>query len=101
MGGIQSGRVRDTEAVRKQLIRNAVAAAKINAETISEAAGMTLGQIVTIEYGWSEARFGRETEDLFDLPTFCRDRSVESIGPVFLPNDLTTTDTVNVVYKIV
>lgn len=90
--------INDTEVVRKQLLRNSVTAAKINAETIADAAGITLGPIVTIEYGWSEARFNNYEEDLLDIPTFCRDH--EESEPVFLPNDLTKTDTVTVVYEI-
>ncbi|MEI6206227.1 MAG: SIMPL domain-containing protein [Desulfuromonadales bacterium] len=54
--------VSDTEAVRMQLLRNAVAAAKVNAETIADAAGISLGSIISVEYGWSEVRLYNELD---------------------------------------
>ena len=88
--------VSDTEAIRKQLIRNSVAAARINAETISDAGGITLGQIVSIEYGRNLERFG--SDDVYDIPTFLRRESDAVLSIV--PADMTSTDTVTVVYEI-
>lgn len=88
--------VNDTEAIRKQLIRNSVAAARSNAETIADAGGITLGQIISIESGRNMERFGND--DVYDIPTFLRKENdaVLSIVPV----DMTSTDTVTVVYEI-
>lgn len=89
--------VSDTEAMRRQLIRNSVAAAKINAETISDAGGITLGQIISIEYGRKQERFG--SDDVYDIPTFLRKESDAALSIV--PADVTSTDSVTVVYEIV
>ena len=89
--------VSDTETIRKQLIRNSVAAAISNAETIADAGGITLGQIVSIEYGRNLERFGND--DVYDIPTFLRKESDAALSIV--PVDVTSTDNVTVVYEIV
>ena len=86
--------ISDTEAVRKQLLRNSVVAAKANAETISEAAGITLGAIISVEYGWSEVRFYNEV----DYDACCVEEPCTP--PDIVPNDFSTSDTVTVVYEI-
>ena len=88
--------VSDLEAIRRQLIRNSVAAARINAETISDAGGITLGQIVSIEYGRNLERFG--SDDVYDIPTFLRKENDAVLSIV--PADITSTDSVTVVYEI-
>lgn len=92
--------ISDTETIRKQLIQNSVVAARINAETICGAAGIMLGQIVTIEYGRSDADFDEDVFARLDRPTFIRSRNSDDIYPNMMPNNITTTDTVNVVYEI-
>lgn len=88
--------VSDMEAIRKQLIRNSVAAAKSNAETIADAGVITLGQIVSVEYGRNIERFGND--DVYDIPTFLRKESDAVLSIV--PADITSTDTVTVAYEI-
>ena len=87
--------VSDPESVRKQLLRNSVAVAKTNAETIADAAGITLGQINSIEYGWSEVRFYNEVD--YDSAPCCGE---EPCPPDIQPNDLNASDTVTVIYEI-
>lgn len=48
--------VEDSAALRQQALDNAVSEARRNAETLAEAAGVALKQILSIEYGWSEVR---------------------------------------------
>ena len=87
--------VSNPETVRRQLLRNSVAVAKVNADTIADAAGITLGQIITIEYGWSEVRFYNETD--YDASPCCGE---ELCPPDIQPNDLNASDTVTVTYEI-
>jgi len=87
--------VSDPEPARKQLLRNSVAVAKGNAETIAEAAGVTLGAIVSIDYGWSEVRFYDDTDY---APQGCC--VAEEPAPYIEPNDINQTDIVTVVYEI-
>jgi uncharacterized protein YggE len=87
--------VSDSEPARKQLLRNSVAVAKSNAETIAEAAGVTLGAIVSIDYGWSEVRFYDDTEY---APKCCE--GAQPSPPFIEPDNINQTDTVTVVYEI-
>jgi uncharacterized protein YggE len=89
--------VSDNESARKRLLRNAVAAARVNAETIADAAGISLGPIASIEYGWSEVRFS-------DEPDYERGGcyvAAEMCAPDIEPNELNASDTVTLVYEIV
>jgi len=88
--------ISDPEAVKKQLLRNAVAVAKTNAETIADAAGIKLGQIASIEYGWSEVRFYNELD--YEANSCCEGPA--PCPPDIQPNDMSTTDTVTVIYEI-
>ncbi len=47
----------DRQGFRQRLLAAAVGAARQNAATIAEAAGLRLGAVVGIEYGWTELRF--------------------------------------------
>ncbi len=49
--------VRDTEAAKNRLLGNAVADAAGKAKVLAQAAGVTLGSIVTIEYSLGEVAF--------------------------------------------
>lgn len=46
----------DPDDFRQRLLAAAVAAARRNAATITEASGVRLGRIVGIEYGWTDVR---------------------------------------------
>lgn len=46
----------DPDGFRQRLLGAAVAAARLNAATIADAAGVRLGPIAGIEYGWTEVR---------------------------------------------
>ncbi len=49
--------VRDTEAAKNRLLGNAVADATEKAKVLAQAAGLTLGSIVTMDYSWGEIEF--------------------------------------------
>ena len=48
--------VRDKDALRKEVLTRAVEVAKENAATLASAAGVTLGKLMQMDYGWSEVR---------------------------------------------
>jgi len=89
--------VSDTESVRKQLLRNAVSAAKMNAETIADAADINLGKITSIEYGWSEVRLYNEVD--YDA-SCCLSEGPGQYAPDIEANDLYAADTVTIVFEI-
>jgi len=90
--------VSNTETLTNQLIRNSVASARTNAKTISDAAGITLGQIVTIVYGRGLERFDNNFNDDYDVPTFLRNAGDSALSIV--PIDIKKTNSVTVVYEV-
>ena len=46
--------VKDTSGIKKKALEKAVAEAKRNAAVLTEAAGVQLGDIMNIDYGWEE-----------------------------------------------
>lgn len=46
--------VKDPEAVKNELLGKAIEDSKIKAEVLSKAAGISLGEIKTIDYSWGE-----------------------------------------------
>ena len=92
--------VKDKEAVKNVLLEKSIADAKAKAAVLSNAAGVTLKDIVNINYSWGEM-------DLeVSLMTNCFSNRMErwSSGdgyPMnFEPDDITVTDTVTVVWKL-
>ena len=54
--------VKDSEPLRQEAIAEAVKNCKEKAQVLSEAAGVTLGEILQIDYSWSEVRFESSME---------------------------------------
>jgi uncharacterized protein YggE len=48
--------VRDKDALRRKALAKAVEEARENARTLAEAAGVTLGELRRIDYGWTEVQ---------------------------------------------
>jgi hypothetical protein len=74
-----------------------VRVAKENAEALSAAAGVTLGKLQQIDYGWSEVRiYDREASVLCesDAPSSpCCEADIE-------PEDVSAEDNVTLVYEM-
>ena len=92
--------VKDAEAAKNRLLAKAVADSKEKAQVLAEAAGVTLGDIVTIDYSWGEIEFlSRPVER-------CMTMSAKNAAPAdgysldIEPDDIDVTDTVTVVWKI-
>ena len=68
--------------------------AKDNAQTLSQSAGVQLGEILRIDYGWTEVRFEERvmSYDSAEMPT--------SPMPDIEPAEMTASDNVTVVWKI-
>lgn len=92
--------IKDTEAAKNQLLGKAVTDSKEKAKVLTEAAGVTLGDIITIDYSWGEITFLSEpmhkcmslVEDCC-MPAGSYDIDIE-------PDDINVTDTVTVVWEI-
>lgn len=57
-------KLKDDREIKKLLLEDAVADAKIKAETLASAAGLNLGEILNIQYDWSELEIGFLNYDL-------------------------------------
>lgn len=85
--------LKDKQALQKELLETAVELAKRNAEIIARSAGITLGPIRSIEYGWSEVRLeGSLCFEAREFPNALAD--IE-------PEDLTAQDSVTITWDII
>ena len=92
--------IKDTEAAKNQLLGKAVADSKEKAHILADAASVTLGDILTIDYSWEEIEFLSEpmARNLSLAGERCMspqgyDIDIES-------DDIDVSDTVTVVWQI-
>jgi uncharacterized protein len=85
--------VKDEAALKQRVLEAAVAMARQNADTLARAAGVTLGEILDIEYGWTEVHFRSEFR-VTDAMACCE------AAPDFEPMEVEAEDTVTVVWGI-
>ncbi|HII94754.1 MAG TPA: SIMPL domain-containing protein [Candidatus Methanofastidiosum sp.] len=87
--------VKDKEAMRKKVIENGVKDALSKAEIISKAAGVRLGNIISISHGWNEVRFYHNNNiDIDRMALKCE------AMPDITPRDIKASDYVNVEWEI-
>ena len=88
--------VSDPESLRQRVLEDAVANAKRRAETIASAAGIKLGDIINIEYGYAEVRISSQPSEMF-----LESAAPESnISPEFDPDNVEAEDTVTITWEI-
>lgn len=85
--------VKDKEALREQVLIQAVKSAKRNAEILASAAGVRLGEIKEINYHWSEIHF-------YDRRSEMVCESAVDYSADFEPEDISATDNVTIIYEI-
>ena len=93
--------IRDVEAAKKELLAKAVADSKEKAKVLSEAAGVALGDIVTIDYSWDEIAF--KTVPMDRCVTLAQSAGGASNGCYDIDieaDDIKVSDTVTVVWEI-
>ena len=89
--------VGDKESVKQAVLAEAVKTAQKNAGILAEAAGLKLGEIQQIDYGWSEVRVYDRAANM----------AVESApaqmdyDPDIEPEDVSAEDSVTLVYEII
>lgn len=90
--------VRDKDCLRKRVLAEAVRTARENAVTLAAAAGVNLGEIQQMEYGWSEIHI----HDC-DVAMVCDAAGPPSreYGADIDPEDVVAEDNVTLVYEIV
>lgn len=94
--------VAEPETCKNELLANAVTDAKAKADVLSKASGVSLGEIITIDYSWAEIDFVSRPMDKMMLEECCI-RSCEPDETYDIdinPNDIDVTDSVTVVWGI-
>ncbi|MCI6648432.1 MAG: SIMPL domain-containing protein [Lachnospiraceae bacterium] len=89
--------VKDVEASKNELLARAVADSKTKAEVLTKAAGVSLGEIQSIDYSWEEVNFSVSP---IDKMVVAGAPSEETFDMDIEPDDIDVTDTVMVVWKI-
>ncbi len=84
--------VKDKEGLEKATLEQAVLMAKANAEILARTAGVRLGPIQAIEYGWSEVR-------IYEPPALDT-RICESEMADIEPQDIGSSDSVTITWEI-
>lgn len=93
--------IKDTDAVKEELLVRAVADSRRKAVLLAQAAGVELGEIVTIVYSWEELEIAAPAgmgvlQSLSDE----NDMTAEGYHLDVEPNDMEIVDTVTVVWEI-
>ncbi len=93
--------VKDQESAKNKLLAKAVTDAKEKACVLTEAAGLTLKDIQSVDYSWGEITMEvTPTNRLFAAKAVMADCAEESFDMDMEPDDINVSDTVTVVWEI-
>jgi|BioPla2DNA2_1021312.scaffolds.fasta_scaffold04289_12 uncharacterized protein YggE len=93
--------VKDPASAKNQLLGKAIADSKEKAKVLTEAAGVQLGDIVTIDYSWGEVEFiSHPMEKCMSLAEDCCMAAPSAYDIDIEPDDIDMSDTVTVVWRI-
>ena len=94
--------VKDVEGAKNAMLRGAVEDSRRKAELLAEAAGVSLGELVTIEYNWSDMVFSVRPMNEMMLKSASRsaEESVSDFAAQIEPEEIRAEDTVTVVWEI-
>lgn len=87
--------VKNPEAVKAELLKSAAKNAREKAEILAEASGVTFGELLAINYDWTDIVFASETR-------YCRSECVkyDMAMPEFTPDDIESSDSATFVWEI-
>ena len=91
--------VRDREAAKNALLADAVRDASAKAAVLADAAGVRLGDILSIDYSWGEVSFELQPVNRM-LTTDAAPAMGKSYAVDITPDDIEVTDTVTVIWEI-
>lgn len=94
--------VADLEKCKDALLANAITDSERKADVLTKAAGVKLGNIVTIDYSWAEIDFvSRPMENLMLAESCMRCNEEDAAYDIDInPDDIDVTDNVTVVWEI-
>ena len=91
--------VKDKEAVDAAMLQSACANAQAKAEILTKASGVTLGDLISIDYNWGELHLFSQTQ--YDMEDACM--RMASAAPTSIeiePDDIDVSDSVTFVWEI-
>lgn len=91
--------VSDPESAKKELLAKAVADSRTKAGILAAAAGVALGEILTVDYSWAELEFVSRPMEA-DMKCFREALPGDSCSLDIEADDISMTDTVTVVWRI-
>lgn len=92
--------VKNMEAAKNELLAEAVQDSRAKAEKLSVAAGVTLGEVILIDYSWGEIEIVSSPMDRMLAPQMVMEDSSCSYNIDIEPDDIDVQDTVTVVWRI-
>ena len=91
--------VKDKDAVKKEVIKRAVENSREKAEILATAAGVTLGEIQSIDYSWGEIKI--RTSPIEMLQMISKSILAEPSYDIDIePDDIDVADTVTILWEI-
>ena len=91
--------VKDPSAVNKELLKSATINAKEKAQTLCEASGVELSQLLSIDYNWGELNIVSHTD--YMLEEKCMAMPVGGLADIEIePDDIDVSDTATFVWEI-
>lgn len=92
--------VKDPEKIRNRLLKQAVSDSRKKAETLTRAAGVTLGDVVSIDYSWGEIEIRSRPMNAVMMDKAAMPEEAGGFGMSMEPEDISVEDTVTVVWSI-
>lgn len=90
----------DPEKSKNELLEKAVLDSSKKAQVLAKAAGLSLGDILNIDYSWGEIDFVSKPMETFALQECRMSKSIDSYDIDIEADDIDITDTVTVVWEI-
>ena len=92
--------MKDPEVAKNQLLTKAVADARAKAQVLTQAAGVTLKDIQSIDYSWDRIDFEVEPMSRMLMIEDCAAEEADSYDMDIEPDDIQVSDTVTILWDI-
>lgn len=90
--------VKDATGMNEEMLRSAAVNARRKAEILCEASGVKLGQLLNVDYNWSELEIYSNTQ--YKLSEECMPYAAAPTAIDIEPDDIDVSDTVTFVWEI-
>lgn len=90
--------VKNPEKVSAQLLKSATENAREKAEVLCAASGVTLGELVNIDYSWNDISI--HSPSVYSKQLRCMDAAPAAAMPEFVPEDIKSSDSATFIWEI-